>query len=82
MAMHHPVSRNRRCFTPVGFLGCLAQALGASECARDKNHLSTQRLARMCEGRHLEEEEITGLSRSPKLREGQGLIQGHTARLS
>lgn len=43
MAMSHSVSRNRRCLTPVGLLGCFAQALGASECAWDKNRQSVQR---------------------------------------
>lgn len=32
----------------------------------------------MCEGRHLEEDEATGLSRSPRLREGQGFTQCHS----
>lgn len=45
MAMNHSVSRNRRCLTPVGLLGCLAQALGASACAWDPNRLSVQRQA-------------------------------------
>lgn len=66
MAPNPSVSRNRRCLVPVGLLGFLAPALGASGYAWDRNCLSVQRQARMLKGTHLQEEEAAGLSRSPE----------------